>query len=468
MRYGQSFNTGAVSMGMDDGVVHVKHREFLGVINSSTEFTTQQYELNPGLDNLMPWCSSIANNFQQYKIQSMAFEFVSTSATALSTGTNNALGQISIATQYDSLQQDFRNLNDMLNSQWATSTKISSDLLHPIEAERDQTTAIPLYVRSGRAPGDIRLYDWGKTTLGVYGCQSTGDQIGQIWVSYDICFYKPITFNLDGGNAESAFYSCYSLDPARVIGASRPLGDLSFGDVDTIGLTFNQTIGATTITMPRGCSGYYFLNVSYFGTSTIQTPTAGNLTFSNAVLQTNFFGQSPINDTPRPVAGSSTPSSLALNPSFSWIISVTDPNVPNVISFVDGSWGVANVASTVRGVVNVALFQLNVDFSQFQRPSAVGVSSDACCEDLQAQIDRLTILVQQLQEQEEESEAESEEEHKDEERRERRQDVEIKKLSLRVDECCPKSPRDEHAAQVEDKQKRVDELKRLLEEALAL
>ena len=88
MRYGQSFNTGAVSMGMDDGQVHVKHREFLGVINSSSAFTTQVFELNPGLSRLCPWGSSIANNFQQYKVNAMAFEFVSTSATALSTGTN--------------------------------------------------------------------------------------------------------------------------------------------------------------------------------------------------------------------------------------------------------------------------------------------------------------------------------------------------------------------------------------------
>lgn len=183
LQYGQSYNTGAVAQGLDDGVVCLKHREFLGVVDSSEAFTTNIYELNPGLSRLCPWASSICNNFQQYKIKAMSFEFVSTSATSLSTGTNNALGQISIATQYDSISPEFRNLNDMLNSQFATSTKISSDLLHPIEAQRAQTPTLPLYVRSGRAPGDIRLYDLGRTTVAVYGCQSTGNQIGQIWVS---------------------------------------------------------------------------------------------------------------------------------------------------------------------------------------------------------------------------------------------------------------------------------------------
>jgi len=145
MAYGQSFNTGAAAMGVDSGIVVLKHREFLGVINSSTEFVTNTYDINPGLDNTFPWASGIARQFQQYSIKAMVVEYISTSATSLVSGTNTALGQIAIGTQYDSLSPEFRNLNDMLNSQWATSTKISSDLLHPIECQKSQTTASFVY-----------------------------------------------------------------------------------------------------------------------------------------------------------------------------------------------------------------------------------------------------------------------------------------------------------------------------------
>ena len=67
-----SYNAGAIAMGNDDGIVRIKHREFIGVINSSTAFTTQRYEINPGL-KIYPWISSIANSFQQYRVNNMGW-----------------------------------------------------------------------------------------------------------------------------------------------------------------------------------------------------------------------------------------------------------------------------------------------------------------------------------------------------------------------------------------------------------
>lgn len=431
MRYGQSFNTGAVSMGMDDGVVHVKHREFLGVINSSTAFTTQQYDLNPGLSRLCPWGSSIANNFQQYKINAMAFEFISTSATALSTGSNNALGQISIATQYDSLQPEFRNLNDMLNSQWATSTKISSDLLHPIEAEKAQTTATPLYTRSGRAPGDIRLYDWGKTTLAVYGCQSTGDQIGQIWVSYDICFYKPITYNLDGGNAESAFITCQrEVGGVGVIdfGNGTPLGGRNYVNFDNIGITLQQQVGALplpllqSLTLPAGSSGYYQLVFAYWANEPrFGQVGAGTFTVSNGAVQNQFWNLGTA-----PVAGNpGVPNSVDAS-AFVYIISIPDPSLPCVLTF-NADWNLFPFSGDRGAVLNITVSQLNVGYDLFQETPKSG---DICCDSLQSQIDALTLLVEKLQTEEAESEAESEHSDEEEQKDEQRQDDEL--LALRA------------------------------------
>jgi len=422
MRYGQSFNTGAVSMGMDNGVVHVKHREFLGVINSSIDFQPTLYDINPGLSRLMPWCSAIANNFQQYKIQSMAFEFVSTSATALVSGTNTALGQISIATQYDSLQPDFRNLNDMLNSQWATSTKISSDLLHPIESQRNQTTASPLYTRSGRAPGDLRLYDWGKTTIAVYGCQSTGDQIGQIWVSYDICFYKPITYNLDGGNAETAF-----LTLVDGFSQARPIGLTTRVNYDNIGLEVDQLSATQSIRFPPGSSAYYFVEVAFFGSATATgTSRVGNITLSGANFMDSLYNQYDAGSQLQRYAGSVEASyvgSASNRFNFTFIINIIDPNVGAVINFPPGvTWQpVQAMMTSPRDVCNVVISQLNIGISQFVHPETVIQSG--CCDEIEELRRRITELETKEAESEAESEEESQHSHE-------RDDVELKILEV--------------------------------------
>ena len=446
MRYGQSFNTGAISMGMDDGIVRVKHREFLGVISSSTAFTTQRFELNPGLDRLMPWGSAIARNFQQYTIKSMAFEFISTSATALVSGTNTALGQISIATQYDALNPEFRNLSDLLNSQWSTSTKVSSDLVHPIETERIQTTAMPLYVRSGRQVGDLRLYDHGATTFAVYGCQSTGDVLGQIFVSYECEFYKPISLGVDGNNAESAFYTFYPNTAATgdLISPERPLGSAYFADMDNIGLNVGVAPNNTFIELPAGSSAYYLLCLAYFGSPpAVNLLRAGTFTFVNCQLEQNMWNQSPyalnlpVNE---PYAGDGiVVGSNSQCPNFTYIINVIDPAQPARLTF-NNNWQIVRQAgSNIRDTVNVVISQLNIGFQNFALPNQK-VDNSGCCDDLQAQITALQELVAQLQAEEEESDEESDREHEEiNERISRNEKVAVvafKDLQHQIDKCC--------------------------------
>jgi hypothetical protein len=452
MRYGQSYNAGAVAVGLDEGIVHVKHREFLGTIDSSIAFKTQVFELNPGLSRLMPWGSSIANSFQQYTIKSMVFEFVSTSATSLVSGTNTALGQVSIATQYDSIQPDFRNLNDMLNSQFATSTKISSDLVHAVETERYQTTALPLYTRSGRVPGDIRLYDMGKTTFATYGAQADNNQIGQLWISYDICFFKPIAYNLDGGNAESAFYTCYPFNNV-FLSPSSPLGGASFADMDNIGVLINQTPLQQSITLPAGSSGYYQFVFSYFSSGDIATgpilrPAFGAVNYVNCEIVNNLYNQNPnlpLAGQPA-VAGNSPILSTCLTnaPNFTFIINVIDPNEEAVIRFdtpaPPNTWSslLTGVQTSPAACLNISISQLNIGYSKWQPPPK-DIDNSACCQSLQAQIDALTLLVQTLQTEVDEveqcCESDSEEE--------RIQNRRIERLEHKVEHCCGDSPCEE-------------------------
>lgn len=400
----QSFNKGAVAQQIDDGVVLLKHREFLGVVNSSVDFEVQTYELNPGLDRTFPWAAGIANQFQQYKIRSMCWEFVSTSATSLVSGTNTALGQIAMATQYDSVVPEFSNLADMLNSQWATSTKISSNLMHPIECERGQTTSMPQYVRNAPPPpgADIRLYDLGRTTIATYGAQAS-NQVGQIWISYVIELYKPISQRQNGGDAENAFYTMKAAgsSPNRFADGYW-LGQFVFRNWDSIGITFDlSTVRQPKMIFPVGASGYYNVQLAYFpaDVSPPATMEAGTITATNGVIIDDFYNQQPTGTSPTTVYAGDRNGAAApgVNQIKRWVpcffVFIADPEKQCVLTW-DINWTVSAM-TRAEDNLNILVCQMYNGAYQYATNGSTDID---CCDNLQTQVDELRTLIEALQE----------------------------------------------------------------------
>lgn len=188
----------------EEGAVTIRHKEFIKDIYPTSAFTTQvDVTINPGLVSSFPWLSTIAQNFGQYRVEGMIFYYKTTSGESMNSS-NTSLGEIVMATQYDVVQQEFENKQQMLTQQFSTSFKPSSNGIHPIECMPSQTTINQLFVRAGAVPtgADKRLYDLGRTTLATQGCPNggaTGDDltpIGELWVDYQVSFFKP---QLGGG-----------------------------------------------------------------------------------------------------------------------------------------------------------------------------------------------------------------------------------------------------------------------------
>jgi len=402
---GQSFNRGAISQSVDDGIVILKHREFVGTLNSSVDFQTQTYDLNPGLDETMPWAAGIANQFQQYKVRSMCWEFVSTAATSLVSGTNTALGQVAIATQYDSVTPPFTNLADMLNSQWATSTKISENLLHPIESEKGQTTSMPQYIRNAPPPpnADIRLYDLGRTTIATYGAQAA-NQIGQIWISYEIALFKPVSTRQSGGSAEGAFFTNTAIGVGQSFASGRWLGTASTTNWDSIGITFSLVPINPQIIFPVGASGYYFVQLAWFPTKDAGlTWRTGGVTATNGTVVSDFYRQAPPPAFPGPqIYAGNNALSGGVGPNFapSFFVYIADPERQCVLT-LDSAWSLP-LADSNSDILNILVCQM---YSGAQQFAAAADAEPSCCALLQVQVDELTELVRRC----------CDEEHKDEE-----------------------------------------------------
>jgi len=170
--------------------VNVVEREFLGTVLSTTSFTNVAYPINPGVSLTFPWLSAIALNFEEYKVNGMLFEFVSQSADW--NGSNQAIGTIVMATDYDSSDADYSSRIEMENADYALSTRANESNIHCIECAPDERPTNLSYVRVGAVPlnADVKMYDHGKFQIATDGFATAGVVIGELWVSYDISFFK--------------------------------------------------------------------------------------------------------------------------------------------------------------------------------------------------------------------------------------------------------------------------------------
>lgn len=156
-------------------------------------FANSPYYINPGLAQTFPWLSGIAAQYQQYKFNGLLFEYKSTSGNAVSS-TNAALGTVAMATNYNVISPVFVNKREILTTEFASVAPPSSDVLHPIECKRSQTSIDPFFVRTA-APvvgSDDRFNDMGLFQIATEGMQAVDVTLGELWVTYDVTFYKPI------------------------------------------------------------------------------------------------------------------------------------------------------------------------------------------------------------------------------------------------------------------------------------
>lgn len=173
------------------GVI-VRHQEFIADVPSSIPFALATLPLNPGMSQTFPWLSRLAQNFEEWLPRGIVFEYRTTSSDTL-LAANPALGSIVLATQYNSVSPTFVTKQQMENYQGSISCKPSVSMLHQVECKRSQTVMDELYIRSGPPPpdADLRLYDLGKTSVATVGSQTTGNLVGELWVSYEVELRKP-------------------------------------------------------------------------------------------------------------------------------------------------------------------------------------------------------------------------------------------------------------------------------------
>lgn len=176
--------------------IRICEREFIGDVLSgltafgvnSTAFTNQTYRINPSDPTTFPWLHQIAKLFDQWQPNGLIFEFVSTSSTF--NGTNQALGVVMMATDYDVSDPPFGNKIQLENSAYSCSTSPSQNLMHGIECDPKERALKVMYTGDARTGTPLSMHDLANFQIATQGVSEDRVTLGELWVTYDITFFK--------------------------------------------------------------------------------------------------------------------------------------------------------------------------------------------------------------------------------------------------------------------------------------
>jgi len=297
--------------------VVLRHREYIGDVNSSLGFVNKEYPINPGLSSTFPFLSSIAANFQEYNFKGLVFEFRSTSADALNS-TNTALGTVAMVVQYRAGATSLTSKQQVLNEMWSADSKPSESFFMPVECAPAECPMDIQYVRSGSlsSADDIKFYDLGKLCVATNGSQAVA-VVGELWASYEVVLRKPILGGAIGSDDNS-------FTMTRVLCTSeQPLGTVI---LSTGSNSLGVSPSSSALTLPSGSQSKYLVTATWLGpaNSAFANP---NLSMSN--LTSVEVGGSIYNS-----SGSGTASNGC---TVTIIVYLANPSAPGTISFIGGT-----------------------------------------------------------------------------------------------------------------------------------
>jgi len=325
--------------------IRFRHREFLGDIFSPATagaFSASTYSINPGLASTFPFLAPIAQQFQEYKFHGLVFEYKSTSAVAIGTA-NIGMGVVAMAAQYRADAPKFTDKLTMMNEMWSVDGRPSDCFMLPIECAPEECPMSCLYVRGtaiSTTSDNVKFYDLARITLAMTGIPVVEQQIGELWISYDVELFKPqatsildayqsfAEFTVSGVLSGSMFtnatiaYDCIGFDTSTTItptgrwspNSGRGLVGVSapftlYTSINSSTLTTSVSVVAGSIIFPLGTVGVFSLAVALTGTSSTPSYVAGSDAFGNSIAgastaayQNNWVGLNAFYTSP-PAAG---------------------------------------------------------------------------------------------------------------------------------------------------------------------
>lgn len=249
----------------------VVHRELIASISGSQTFVVQNaFPLNPGMPLTFPWLSVIAQQWEQYRFNSLRFCYYTRTG-------SNTVGSLQLIPDYDAAdsaplsEQAASAYEDVVeDAPWKDiSCILKPSALHPMGPRK--------YIRTGALAAnlDIKTYDSGTLFVAAIDGASGSPAWGKLWVEYDVTFSVP---QLASGGL-STFAHLTSSTP--VTGYILPNPTIVSGSLPI-------SVVANSLVFPA--AGSYFVSYTVYA-STSATASSAPAVAGGASLDSNFgFG----------------------------------------------------------------------------------------------------------------------------------------------------------------------------------
>lgn len=285
-----------------DMVVTVSKREYIRDVSTATDFSAIHLPVNPGMKATFPWLSTLAPCFQKYKFRALAFDFVSTSATAVAS-TNTALGTVGAVVMVDPADSNLESKMQAENYTGCRSAVPSRSFITCLECDRKDAPYRWYWVRSGAPTTERPLVstDEGKFCFFSQGAQAASTA-GELWVTYTVDL---IMASLPDGGIVAYTDEIYGTSADT----TNPLGTTAtYNDNNNIGITTSPT----AITFPAEApEGLYMvlIQASYASSQTMPTFT---LTMAGSIVDAtnNIFKDQLVDVISSPASGATATSRM--------------------------------------------------------------------------------------------------------------------------------------------------------------
>lgn len=236
---GNKITTRQPKINVANSGVRVQHTEYIGEVFGSVNFTSNAFQINPGVGGTFPWLSLIAGLYESYNFRNLQFHYCTQKAT-----TTN--GVVMMAVDFDA--NDTAPPNKLQVMAYEGAVRCQPWVNEVYTCSRAGLDVFKnRYVRLATvANTDLKTFDVGTFYICTQGNADTS-VLGELYVTYDIEFHTP-QYNTTGWA---------SLGSNRSTGTTGITGALLLGTAPTLNvagsgmnITYSTSTGVFGFTSP--------------------------------------------------------------------------------------------------------------------------------------------------------------------------------------------------------------------------
>lgn len=257
-------NAVPATISFSDRTIRIAHREYICDVlagASHPTFNSRQFVVNANYTSTFPYLSGIATQFEKYRFRGLVFEYVSTTTPYASAGAS--VGTVVMACQFNTASPDFQTKTQMENVENAISIRMDQNALYGVEC-KDQVQNW-YYTRhigaaANAATNVSNIYDLCDFSIATVGgnAASAGNQVGELWVTYDVELTGPRL-----PDSRYGYLHSYTPEPST----ASPLGGSSRA-VKQYGMLNNVTLTGSVVSFQNAVVGdIYSISYTVIGTS---------------------------------------------------------------------------------------------------------------------------------------------------------------------------------------------------------